>query len=327
MLESEQRDLQRHISALDSVFRHAASRHAAHEQSRPLLLDMAASDRLLTAVLAKHIATPQNLNVKNFPSLGFDVALSPHYHLVLNTFFPHPSKATDITCNAVHHHGELLLTTATTFGPGYEHWRFTSPTAFDPANDLFQFGLIDRRVYARGDAAFVDALMPHAVMFPGAITATYALWSNRHGVTWRDHAKTLARKAGIDKRIRSLAVRAGLKRRLGIRLAEYYDYHPAERAFCGMPERQQFARGPNADYLQSLFAILQATKNEALSRDIERQLETGKVEEVGVVRTLMAKLRKGDRIEPKFSDPAHRDVAHMNFKAAAITRTLERLSA
>ena len=322
MLPSEHRQLRRHVDAIARAFHGARDKHAAHEQSRAVLLEMAVDEQVLRAALAQHIGDPANLNTENFPSLGFEIANTPYFHLVVNVFFPHPTGATDITCNAVHHHGDLLLTTVTLAGSGYEHWRFTRPTTLDESRDLFRLRLIDRRLHALGNAAFVDAHMPHAVMFPRTLTATYALWSSQHAVSWRDYVKRIKLVARHTHTLRRAAMRAGLKRALDLKPASYYDYFPAVGGFCGMPQRKQFQRGPNVDYLQSFVAVLQQTNNDSLLRDIERQLETGKVREGAFIRDLVRRARRGERIQHKFSTPAHNDVPHMNFTASAIMGSL-----
>jgi hypothetical protein len=315
-------DLEKHKRALDRIFRQARNKHEAQRWSVSLLQDMAADERVLSAVLERHVSKPKNLNTLNFPSLGFEVASNAHYTLVVNTFFPHPDGLTDLTFNSVHHHGEMLLTTVSAFGPGYEHWLFTTPQSIDPERDLFSIRLVERALHPKGHSAFVDAFIPHAVMFPRSLTVTYALWSHRRPVGWRDRIKRLPIFAGREKKLRAVALKLGLRHALDLKVPNYYDYYPVTGGFCGMRERQQFERGPNADYLESLFSILQSTNNEHLVRVIERTVERGGVDDPQKVHELASRMQKGDVIMPKFSKGLHLGIPHMNFKAEAILRTV-----
>ncbi len=313
--------LARYVRALDVAFR-APNKHLAQEQARNVLLDMAADERALRATVARHLSQTESLNTKNFPSLGFEISTTPHYALVANAFFPHPRADTDVTCNSVHHHGEMLLTTVTAFGSGYEHWRFTTPEVLDPQRHLFRIALVDRELHKRGHASFVDAYMPHAVMFPRSLTLTYALWSSRRRVRWTDHVKRWRLFRGREKALRAVAVRLGLRRALDLKVARYFDYYPVDGGFCGMRERQQFERGSNEDYLQNLFFIMQQTQCDDLAVDIERHLGSGRVMNVLAVRRFLEKLRRGEPMAPRFSDRIHMDIPHMNFKSDAILRNV-----
>jgi hypothetical protein len=313
--------LDRYVRSLNRTFATARDKHGAHKKSQAILQDMAADDRVLPAVLERHIQQTEKLNTKNFPSLGFDIETNAHFVLVANSFFPHPAGATDVTFNSVHHHGELLLTTVSAFGPGYEHWLFTTPKA-TPEKDLFAIGLTGRTLHPKGNIAFVDAFIPHAVMYPTALTMTYALWSSRRPVSWRDHVKRLPLIQANTKKLKELALKFGLRRALDLKVANYYDYFPADGGFCGMLERKQFERGPNTDYLQSLVSILQSTNNERLVGLIERAARGGALENSAHVGTLVARLERGERISPKFSEGLHLDIPHMNFKAEAILQSV-----
>ncbi len=138
------KQLNSYVSELTRIFRSAPSKDEAHHQSRQVLGDMAIEPSLLTAILQKHLSTPSALNEKNFPVVRLDIELNPYYHLVAHCWIPLPGRETLISAKAIHHHGILLLTTATAFGPGYEHWVFTKAKEIDPARDLYSLELVDR---------------------------------------------------------------------------------------------------------------------------------------------------------------------------------------
>src|SRR5205823_2434949 len=145
----------------------------------------------LTEVLAEHVSAPENLNEGNFPVLGFKIESNPYFELVANAWIPLPTGETDITTKAIHHHGELLLTTVTMFGPGYEHVMLRRPQPIDTGRGLYSMELIDRGPHPLHHAVFVDAYTAHVPLFPPSLTITLCLWSNRNPKTWRDSAKAL----------------------------------------------------------------------------------------------------------------------------------------
>jgi hypothetical protein len=313
--------LQAYTTELVKIFRRARSKRDAHDRSRQVLLDMAADHECLRAAISAEIERPGGLNTRHFPSVAIPIEHNAYFNLVANCFLPLPSGATDVTTNSIHHHGHLLLTTVTTFGPGYEHWRFTTPKPIDPERDLFSIEVIDRERHASGHAAFVDSFMPHAVIYPPSLTVTFALWSSKNEVTWRDHLK---RVPGLEARRESLLrVVRGLRLWNVFRLNVdgYFDFFPVSDGFKGMRKRIQFERGPNDDYLYTLFHILQTTKNEDLAPD-EHLLSRVPVDNPWLVRELAKDMKRGVPIGCRFSHGLHW-LDHMNFKIQNIEAALE----
>jgi hypothetical protein len=303
------------------IFKRASSKHEAHQQSRQVLLDMAYDPACLRSALAAEIGRPGGLNTRHFPSLALPIANNVHFNLVANCFLPLPSGATNITTNSVHHHGHLLLTTVTAFGPGYEHWRFTTPRRIDGDQDLFSIALIDRERHGSGHAAFVDSFMPHAVIFPPSLTVTFALWSSQNAVTWRDHLKTVPGLQAHRDSLLGIVKRLGMWNAMGLNVDGYFDYYPAQRGFKGMRKRIQFERGSNEDFLFTLFHILQQTSNEDLAPDDEL-LARVPVDNPSLVRRLAQQMKHGASIESRFSEGIHW-LEHMNFSVEEIERTLQ----
>jgi hypothetical protein len=311
--------LRERIRDLTSIFRASRSKHEAHERSRDVLLEMAHNPRVFTEALIAHVREHHGLNGTNFPVVGVDIESNPYFELAANCFLPHSGGRTDLTWNSVHHHGHLLLTTVTAFGPGYEHWRFTQPKLLDPERDLFTISVIDRKAHGPNDAAFVDAYMPHAVMYPQSLSVTFALWSSEGPVTWRDRAKRLPFVKGREDVFRRIASHLGISRSLGINVIRYFDYFPCDGGFKGMRERVQFQRGPNEDYLHSFFHVLQRTGNESVAAAISHQLSRpGELRNPAVVAALLKRLRAGVPIDSQLSKGVHEPMPHMNFPAAAI---------
>lgn len=324
--------LGKYTKQIDRAFAQARDKYDAHRRAEPILVEMARDPEVMPAVIAKHIAKWQTFNTKNFPSLGMNIAMSPHYVLVANAFFPLDEGPEDMMFNAIHHHGDLLLTTVNAFGPGYEHWVFGKARPIDLDKDLFEIPFQEKGIHTLYNAAFVDADQPHAVVYPKALTVTFALWASKKPVTWRDHVKRIRVLRGREKKLKDLALKLGLRKTLDLKVPEYFDYYPVPDSagttgFYGMRKRAQFERGPNEDYIQSFFNVQQETGNEKLLPFIFECIDGKKIDNPELVRRYAADVRAGKRIPNKYSEGIHTNVPHMNFRAAAVLKNLPKQNA
>ncbi len=305
--------MQSYITALTDIFMKAANKHEANYQSRRVLQDMSGDASFLTAALERHLTTPRVLNAKHYPVVSFDVELNPYYGLVANCWIPLPDRATDISTKAIHHHGDMLLSTVTAFGPGYEHWTFTRPKEVDPASELYSMNIIERSPHPQNHVAFVDSYVAHLPFYPPSLTVTYALWSNRFNTTWKDHIKRFPLLQRNSAALKSLAGRVRLSRQLDLKVVEYFDFFPTAEGFRGIKERKEFERGPNTDYLPSLFHVIQETSNEHLWPLVQQHLDSGVyLENAQLIKQLLSDLRQGRPIEGRLS-PTHYGIAYANF--------------
>jgi hypothetical protein len=312
---------------LTRLFREAPSKHDAHARSRPLLHEMACDRAFQTAALARHLQTPGALARKNYPTVTLSVALTAEFGLHMNCWIPLPGRQTDVSTKAIHHHGNMLLTTATAFGPGYEHWTFRPPRLLDARRELYALTLLERKRHALHGVDFVDSYIPHLPVYPASLTITLALWSSKNPTTWRDHLKRVPLFKRNEDLFRRLLCAVRLTRALDLKVVEYFDFFPVEDGFKGVKERTEFGLGPNADYLHSLFHVLQQTGNEGLAPLIERQLDGGVVpENRGLVVRLLGDLRAGRPIEGRLSE-GHYNVPGANFTTAEVERALASLAA
>ena len=264
--------LARHVEGLRQLFRYSRNKHEAHFRSQDNLKEMASDPSVLAAVFEKYLARPGVLNSRHYPVIGIEIELNAHYGLVANCWIPLPDRRTDVSTKAIHHHGEMLLTTVTAFGPGYEHWTFSRPSLADPERELFTLSVLEREPHPLGHAAFVDAYVPHLPLYPGALSITLALWSHRSHTSWKDRVKRLPFLKGREKALRELGVRLGLARALDLKVVRYFDFCPSAGGFRGLRERTEFAHGPNEDFLSSLFHVLQQTGQPQLAARIESRL-------------------------------------------------------
>jgi hypothetical protein len=312
----------RYISELNSIFEHTSDKREAHRRSRQVLQDMSGDSHVFTEALERHVTNPENLRTLHYPVLAVDVEVNPHYHLVANCWIPLPGRQTDVSTKAVHHHGSMLLTSVTAFGPGYDHWIFTLPEQLETDNEYYSTRLLERGPHPRHHLAFVDSYIAHLPFYPASLTVTYALWSSHDRTSWKDKLKRIPWLQKRSNKLRKAAARLGLAGALDLKIAEKFDFYPTEKGLRVIPERIEFARGPNEDYLYSLFHILQVTGNAQLATLVEEHLQAERITtNRQIVAELLAQLESGRPIEGRLS-PGHYDVPHANFTVHELQRAL-----
>ncbi|MCU0238324.1 MAG: hypothetical protein MUC29_02700 [Pyrinomonadaceae bacterium] len=315
--------INRYTNNLKKVFIDAKDKHEANVQSNEVLAEMSHDKIFLTEVFTQHIRKKDSLNTKHFFTVGIDIELNEHFGLVANCWIPLENNADNISTTAIHHHGEMLLSTVTSFGCGYEHYLFTEPKIIDEKAEKFSIGLTERTFHPLHHTMFVDAYIPHLPLFPPDTSVTYALWSDRKKTTWKDKIKRHPIVQNNKNLIRDFAVKAGLAKQLEIKIGTYFDYFPTEEGFCGILERKQPERGPNEDYLQSLFHLIQRTENDSLVTEFEAKLDsTEKIDNRQKVKDLVADLRKGIEIKGVIS-PSLLGNKGLNFTREEILQALK----
>jgi hypothetical protein len=309
------------VDRLERIFASATSKHEAHATANAVMDELGRSPEFLTAVLRRHIAKRGAFAAENYPVLSMMIASNPHFELVANAWIPMPDGDTDLSTKAIHHHGELLLTTSAAFGPGYDHWTFTTPRQVDAERDLWEMELLTHGRHKLHEVAFVDAYIAHLPMFPASLSVTYCLWSSRSDTNWKDTLKRVPVLQRNSAKLRRAATKVGLAKQLELKNAEYFDFHPSPDGFVGMPEREEFQRGPNEDHLHSLFHVVQGTGNDALAPEIAARLDAEPPPNAALARRLLADLEAGTPIAGRLS-PGHTDLPHANFRSADIERAL-----
>jgi hypothetical protein len=305
---------------LTRIFATAPDKHAAHDRARPVLADMAGDPAVLGDALRRRVTAPGGLCRGHYPVIALEVASTPHYEVVLNCWLPLPGGGTDLSTKAIHHHGPMLLTTTTAFGPGYEHWLFSAPEVVDPERELFRLRLLERTAHPLHHQAFVDAQIAHLPMYVPSLTVTLALWSSSKPTGWRDRAKRVPVLERNRNRLRRVASKAGLTRALDLKTIEYFDFFPTDAGFVGMRDRKEFDLGPAEHYFQSLLHLVQSTENHALAEAIVAAADRAPVD-AALKQRLLGALRAGDPIEAVLS-PGHHDVPFANFRTDDIERAL-----
>ena len=305
--------MKRYIEALKKIFAGAPNKHEANYRSQAVLEEMSNDPAFLTSVLENHVRKDGALNTKHYPVVGIDIELNHLFGLVANCWIPLPDRATDISTKAIHHHGDMLLSTVTAFGPGYEHWTFKKPVAVDATSESYSLGLLEHGPHPLHHVAFVDSYVAHLPFYPPGMTITYALWSSKFQPSWKDRVKRFPPLQKNSARLKEIAARAGMTKHLDLKLVEYFDFYPTAKGFCGIKERKEFERGPNTDYLPSLFQVIQETGNQQLVPVLKQQLNSGRrLDNPGLLAELIQQLESGQTIEGRLS-PTHYGIERANF--------------
>jgi hypothetical protein len=314
--------IEKYLNELKAVFARARDKHEANRQSGQIMADMSGDREFFSQVLQKHLEKTKTYNTLHFPVVGINVDLNEHFSLEANCWIPLPDKATHISTKTIHHHGDMLLTTATAFGTGYEHWTFETPSVVDAEKEIYELKLLERAAHPLHHVAFVDAYIAHLPLYPPDLTITYALWSSRFPTSWKDKLKRMPVVQANSARLKNLAIKAGLAKQLELKVVEYFDFFPCGEGFRGMRERRDFERTTNDDYLASLFHIIQETGNENLAPVVRRKLDSDeKIDNRNLVERYLKDLESGRRIEARLS-PSHYGIEHANFTKEQILQAL-----
>lgn len=313
---------EKYIKNLNKIFNEARDKHEANYQSTQIMTEMSGDAKFFTEILIKHINKKGSLNTLHYPVVGLDIELNENFGLVANCWIPLPNKSTEVSTKAIHHHGDMLLTTATAFGTGYEHWTFATPTVVDAKSEIYELKVLEQAPHPLHHVAFVDAYIAHLPLYPPDLTITYALWSNQFKTTWKDKLK---RSSFVQKNrnfLKKMAVKSGLTEQLDVKVVSYFDFYPTCDGFRGIKNREEFPRHSNEDYLSSLFHIIQETQNEELTTLIREKLNSGeKIDNVNEVNKHLFDLERGIPIEGRLSS-AHYGVKQANFTKEEIFQAI-----
>ena len=152
------------LNELTRVFENSQAKYEANERAAPVLKQLAADPGFLRDLLQRYLETPGSLDKPNYPVVSIPVGFNPLFHLVAHCWLPLPGHETHISTKAIHHHGDLLLSSVTILGPGYEHWLFTLPEPIDASRVLYKMELLEAAAHPKDQVAFVDCWTAHTPM-------------------------------------------------------------------------------------------------------------------------------------------------------------------
>lgn len=320
--------LKQNVQKILQIFKANPDKLKAHEIATPVLESMTHDPAVMREIIRLNISQPGFFNRLHYPAPNMQVARTPYFDYVVNCWIPLPDKATNISTKALHHHGPMMLSTATAFGPGYEHWMLTYPESIDRDKELYRMDLIEVAPHRRHHVSFVDKYIVHVPMYIPSLTITYALWSNSRPTTWRDRLKAMPAIKRNAAMLRKIGKKLGLTKALDLKMEEYLDYYPVEGGFKGVRNRDdvEFKRGPVSDYLPSIFHIIQETGNADLADEItgfiRREPELSESDRK-LALSLVDDLKAGRPIPSKLTDGLHYGFYHSNFTREAIERALQ----
>jgi len=304
------------VDELRNTFRRMPDKREAHRQSGIVLEQVSREPYFVREALERHVSAGESLNELNYPVVSVQVATNSYFTLVLNCWIPLPSRCGDVTTKAIHHHGNVLLSTATMFGPGYEHWMFSTPEQVRPGQ--YAMNMIEAAPHPLHHVAFVNSWICHVPFYPESLTITLALWSSDKPTSWLDAVKRVPLLNRRASGLRRLAASMGLSRPFDLKIVDSFDFYPVEKSFGTIKNRVEFTRGPNEDHLQSLFHVIQQTGNEHISAQVRRLLGSDmRLRSPQAVEKLASDLEAGRPIESRLSR-GHYDVLHMNFTKSEI---------
>lgn len=313
---------EKYLREIKTIFANAKDKHEANYLSSPIMAEMSGDAEFFTKILKRHLEKAENYNTLHYPVVGVDIELNEYFGLVANCWIPLPDRATNISTKAIHHHGDMLLTTATAFGTGYEHWTFETPCVVDAKSEIYKLKILEQAAHPLNHVAFVDAYIAHLPLYPPDLTITYALWSSRFPTTWKDRLKRMPIVHNNSDRLKWAARKLGLAKQLDLKVVEYFDFYPTTDGFRGIKEREEFPRTTNEDYLASLFHVIQETGNEALSGVVEQKLASGeKINNRDLVKKYLGNLVRGEKIDGRLS-PQHFGIPKANFTKEEIMNAI-----
>ena len=303
---------------INKVFKKEKDRSKAHSNCSRILEDLSTDKQLLREILKSNIEKKDFVCQSHYPVLSFPICSNHEYELIANVWIPLASKSTNYSTKSIHHHGPMLLTTVTTFGPGYFHYLFDRPVKHNSDINIFNMAILEAKQHERSSSLFVDQYLPHCPMYPEKLSITYALWSNSVQTKVLSRIKKMPFLKRHASYLRDLGKKIGLTHALDLKLENYLDYYPIENNFSGVKNRNEveFQKGPPIDRVQSILNLLQLTDNEDLitlcEKDIiNSQLINNKIKTNCI--DLISKANTGNAIDSKISDDLHFGFEKANF--------------
>lgn len=289
------------IDQLKKIFA-AGDRSGAHKAAAPVLHAMAADRSVLHEILKRHLEQPEFFKrTRHHPIIGFPVEENPDFSLLASCFPPLPDRATDVSHQTIHHHGDLLLTSAAAFGPGYESILFKTGWQIDQGSGLTRMDIDKRYTHHLHNVEFIGPYVPHLVFFPPGLSITYALWSHR-----QKHAFDSVRRSKVLQQFKgpvtALVKKLGLTRSLGINAIEYFDFYVEDSKVYALKERIfGYGGGTNENFLQNVFYVLQEVgfNDEVFLKQLRTRLQaSGEERAVFWLDRLLQKQKLSDAFEP-----------------------------
>lgn len=252
--------IQESLATIKKIFAETDDRYEVQARCKPILEKLSGSRDFLYSVIRQNLSDQAFLNKKrHYSTLSMTISESPEFSFVMNIFPPLPDRQTDISFQSIHHHGTLLLSTVSVFGPGYESILFKKGYSIDPVTRQTDMQIDKQYQNQPGKVEFVDARQPHIVFYPSDFSATYALWCDKTKST-KESLKKIGLINNIKKPLAKLIHRAGLGKHFGLNKAEYFDFYIENNTIKALKDRLAYDQaGDNENFLRNIFAFVQQT--------------------------------------------------------------------
>jgi hypothetical protein len=244
------------IRKIIEIFK-SQDRYEAHEEVAPILKKLALDKNFLFEMIRFNLSNPEYLyKVRHYPTLAMEIFENETFSFGANLWLPLPNRSTNISLQSIHHHGNLLLSTISSFGPGYDSILFKKGFQIDMKTEEVKMEV--DKIYHNSlyHLEFIDAYTPHVVFYPNDFSITYALWS-----TNKPQTKEIFKKIGILRKIKkplsAVLKFTGLDHLIGVNTVTYFDFYPEGNKLKGLKKRITYKVGTNENFLQNVFHALQ----------------------------------------------------------------------
>jgi hypothetical protein len=298
-----------YVKSLTLVFKKNEPR-VAHGIAKDLFIEMAKDRDVFFEIVKRNIQTKNFFSNKRInPVIAMTVVENPYITIIAHFWLPRPDRSTTITHQSIHHHGKLLLTSVSPFGPGYESILFRKGFQIDPISEHTTMQIDKYYANPLYNIEFVDSYVPHVVFYPKSLSVTYAAWTfDKHSLLDRLRKHPLIQKN--KKQIIDFLNRFQ-KIKPAINKIEYFDFYPETNHLQAMKERVMYPVGSNENFIQNVFYIIQ----EIGFRDytsIEEVFKTYPEREKKIGLYYLDKLKKEEHINDYFEE-VHLHVPKINF--------------
>lgn len=311
--------LQKYIKELKDIFR-SNERYEAHKKSASILRKMSQDMSLVHEIIKNNLENPEFLKkTRHYPTIAFPIEENNEFGMVMNCFLPVPDRSTNISFQSIHHHGNLLLTTVSCFGPGYESMIFKKDFNIDKDSEFATLTLEKIYLNELNNYEFIDSYTPHIVFYPASLSITLALWSSDKK-TKLSEAKNLSLVRKLKKPLLKLAKLLGASSLLNLNVINYFDFYVDKNQIKALKTRIEYPEGDNTNFLQNVFYILQQLKFRD-SKFLEDLRHKYKGENKNVVSALIEDILNGKDIQDRFLD-IHLNIDKVNIKKEDILNAL-----
>lgn len=317
--------LDEYTSELKKIFSENEDRYKAHQLSREILLELAKDKGYFTQIIEKNLSNPEFGNQKRItPVVALDIEVNDMFSLIAHCWLPQPDLDTEMSNQSVHHHGDLLLTSVASMGPGYESILFKKGFSFN--KDTLEAKMEIDKIYKNPymNIEFIDRDTPHIVFYPSELSVTYALWSN-----YKPKTNEKFRKFGFLQKnrrvIRKMMDLLNLSKAFDLNSYHYIDFYPKNGKLYVMKDRVRYEAGTPESFAYGFFTILSQIGYDNYGLLEKTLLHPGN-QQAELCKTLIDELRSGKPITDRF-EAIHLNVPHVNIKKDELLRCFPEVAA